>query len=64
MQKCKYLRSFMPVSYLIGMVFKSEDIRNGLVGHFALYDVQTLGQGGIVLASLLPTLVGQSDGIA
>lgn len=54
----------MPVSYLIGMVFKSEDIRNSLVGHLAFYDIQTLGQGGIVLASLLPALVGQSDGIA
>ena len=26
-------------SYLIGMVFKSEDIGDGLVGYFALHDV-------------------------
>ena len=46
------------------MIFKSEDIGDGLVGYFALNDVKALGQGGVVFASLLLALVGQSDGIA
>ena len=45
------------------LVGEGEDIGDGLEGDLAINDVEALRQSRIVLAGLLPTLIGQGNAI-
>ena len=43
---------------------EGEDVGDGFEDDVAIDDVETFGEGGVVLAGLLPAFVGQGQGIA
>ena len=55
-QRCPLLR--------LRFVRQAKDIGNSLIGNLALYYIQALGQSRVILASLLPALIGQSHSVA